>query len=1069
MNTYRIATPKTVLILGSGGQKIGQSGEFDYAGFHAIRAFKSENIRTILVNPNMAAVQAREHIADAVYFLPVTPEFVEQIIEKERPDSLLVSFGGKEAFNCALRLRKQSVLEKYNIQILGTDIDAISKTDQRNEFINLLKQEGLPVPGSEQVSSFKEAERIASKHGYPVMVRTNFDTENSSYCCLNEQELAFHCAQALSGADSFYVEEWLGGWKEVEFEILRDAMDNCIVACTMENIDPAGIHNGDSAIVIPAQTLTDSELQNLRTAAFRAARLFNIIGEANIRFVLDPASEDFRLIEMAPRISRSSVLASKASGFPIALIASKIMLGFSLSEIDNKLTGSTRYCTEPSFDYCAVKMPRWDTEKFRNVDRHLGAEMKSVGSALAFGKTFEEALQKAVRMANPRNTGIACHGYIFKDIKAELKDPTDLHIFAIYSALREGWSADRIYKYTHINRYFISCLKNILEVETELAASPADRSSLVINREQFARAKRTGFSDDQIACILKTRAEKVRRFRQELNLRPVVKQIDTCSAEYASKSNMLYMTYSGITNDVKPAERGTLIPGSGPYHIGSSLEYDWCAYSALQTCKDLGQYSIMVNCNPEAVSTDFEVSDRLYFEEVSLERILDIYEAERPDGVLLSVGGTEANRLALPLSWLNIPVFGTDPADIDRAENRNKFSALLDTLHIRQPEWTEITHIDEAFTFAQKSGFPVLIRPANVSSEEAKDVAWNDNSLKTLLSKTITVSAEHPVMLTHYEENSKEIEIDAVARNGEILVYAISEHIENAGVHSGDATVVLPAQRIYLSTAQAIKKAARKIAAELGITGPFNIQFLAKRTDIQVIECSMRASRSIPFCSNVFRTDFVDLAVKAQLGAEAAKVQGNQFDIDYVGVKAAQFSYSRLKGADPVAGVEMTSTGEVGCLGRGVRDAFMKAMVSAGYGIPKRKILLSTGPLEDKVDFIDSARKLRNMGYELAASSGTARFLHANGIEAEILAWPLDDKKPNIADAIKTHDIDLVINIPKNNREIELKNDYIIRRMSIDYSIPLITNIKVAKQYTDALEWYKTHGFEIKSREEYRV
>ena len=1064
MNTYRITTPKSVLILGSGAQKIGQAGEFDCAEYQAIRALKAEGIKTILVSPNMTAVGTSEGIADATYFLPVTAEFVQKIIEKEKPDSIIVSFGGKVAFSCAVDLAGSGTFEKFNMQTLGTSLDSIGKAESRGTFIQFILALGLPVPESHEATSEEEVRAKAKQLGYPVMLRSDAGKGISFNAVIqSEEEIEAGCADAFAQGGTVRVEQWLGGWKEVELELLRDAMGNSIVAAVMENVDPVGIHTGESILVTPAQTLTDGDIRKLRDAAIRIADGLDIFGEASIRFALDPDSDAFRVLEATACVSRSTALASKATGYPVGHIAARIMLGFSLSEMDNRLAVGAKYCAEPVLDYVAVKVPRWDTGKFRNVDRHIGSEMKSVGEALAFGRTFEESLQKAVRMSNPNAPGIACHEYAFRDIKDALKNPTDLRIFAVYQAIREGWSIDRIYKYAKIDRWYLRCIERISEIESALRACTARPSC-----ELLLEAKKAGFSDAQIASCIKSRADKVRALRKEFALRPVTKQIDTISGESATKGGFLYMTWSGVSDDVKSSERGTLVLGSGPYHIGSGIEYDWCCTSALHTMRKAGQYSIMLNCNPESVSTDFEVSDRLYFEEISLERVLDIYEAEHPDGVLLSLGGQTTNNLAIPLSRIGVPVLGTSPADIDRAEDRNKFSALLDQLGIQQPEWTEVTNAGAAHEFAERVGYPVLVRPSYVSSGSAMSVAWDDASLKAFLSRATEVSPDYPVVISRYVENSKEIEIDAVANKGEILVYAISEHIENAGVHSGDATVVLPAQRIYLSTAQAIKKAARKIAKALEITGSFNIQFLAKSANIQVIECNLRASRSFPFCSKVFRIDFVDIATRAQLGLEVKRVDGSQLDFDHVGVRAAQFSYARLKGADPVAGVEMASTGEVGCIGRGVRDAFMKALLSTGYRIPKKKILLSTGPIEDKVDFIDSAKKLRSMGYEIVASSGTAKFLQNNGVEASALAWPLDDKKPNIADALKARDIDLVINIPKNNRETELKNDYIIRRLTVDYDIPLITNIKIAKQFTDALEWYKTRGLEVKSREEYR-
>ncbi len=1079
MSNYRIVTPRTVLVLGSGGQKIGQSGESDQAGFQAIRALKAEGIRTVLVNPNMTAVQTSEGVADATYFLPVTAEFVTKVIEKEKPDSIIPHFGGRTAMACAMELTERGILERYNVQVLGTALADAEKAARRGDFIRAMEAAGVPVPRSLACETAAATLKAAELAGYPVMVRSETPTaEDRGAVCADRGELERYCERKADSAGGFRVEEWLGGWKEIELEILRDAMDNCVVACALENVDPLGIHTGESIVVSPPQTLTDSEFQSLREAAFRVARALNVIGGANVRFAVDPDGSGFRVFEASPKASRSTALASKATGIPVSWVAARVALGFSLSETENPLTGTTRLAAEPMMDYVAVKVPRWDMGRFANVDRHIGGEMKSVGEALAFGRTFEEALQKALRMADPASPGLACHSHSFRDVKEALRNPTDLRVYAVYSALREGWTADRIRKYAKIDRAFIASIDRLRGIEEELrktaeaapeqggnARNPArDR---LPGKELILRAKQAGFSDDQIGLCLKTRGDKIRLLRKELALRPAVKQIDSVAGEYPSKSGVFYMTYNGVTDDAKPTERGSLVIGSGPYHIGSSIEYDWSLCGALRTMREIGSPSILVNCNPEAVSTDSGLADRLYFEELSLERVLDVWEAERPEGVLLSYGGSLANELAIPLDRLKIPVLGTAPVDIDRAEDRNKFGALMDQLGIKQPEWAEVMSLQAAHDFAESVGYPVLMKSAAVDFGATMSVAWDEQSLKAFLAKNAHIGPERPAVISRYVENSKEIEIDAVANKGEILVYAISEHLENAGVHSGDATVVLPAQRIYLSTAQAIKKAARKIAKELEITGPFNIQFLAKNAGIQAIECTLRASRSLPFCSKVFRIDMAAMAVRAQLGAPVERVDGSRLDFDHVGVRAAQFSYSRLKGADPVAGVQMTSTGEVGCLGRGVRDAFMKAMLSTGYRIPKGKILLSTGPIEDKVDFIDSAKKLRAMGYEIVASSGTARFLQNNGVEAAALAWPLEEKSPNIAEAIRDREVDLVINIPKNNRETELKNDFLIRRMSVDYGIPLITNIKIAKQFTDALEWYKTRGLEVKSREEY--
>lgn len=1066
MKYYKITTPKKVLILGSGAHKIGQAGEFDSACIHSIRALQKEGIKTVLINPNMAAVQTSEGIADSTYFLPVLPEFVETIIEKEKPDSIIIHCGGKTAFTCALELQKKGILERYNIQVLGTQIEVLEKISNREAFISTIGALSIEVPISLKATNLQEAIAQAERAGYPVIVRPSVSSEESrAHICTNSSDIKNISERLFRETPQLNIEKFLGGLKEVELEILRDAMDNCIMVCSMENIDPIGIHTGDSIIVVPAQTLSGDEIQHLRTAAFKTARELGIIGEAIMRFAIHPENGTIILIEVNARISRSTALAAKATGFQLGYIATRIALGYSLSEIENALTGTTRCCSEPAFDYIAIKMPRWDAQKFHDSDRELGTEMKSVGESLAFGRTFAEALQKAVRMSE--STGFISQVDRFKDLKESLRKPTDERIFALYTALCEGWTTDRIFKYTEIDRWFIDQIREIAFLESTLRDIKKGTTTKQLSRDVLLAAKQLGFSDHQIALCIGSREEKVRTLRNEYTIKPVIKAIDSLSGEVTPKGNCLYMTYSGVTDDVKASANGILVLGSGPYHIGSSLEYDWCCTSALKTIKKTGKPALILNCNPEAVSTDWDRSDRLYFEEISLERVRDIFEAEAPEGILVSMGGQLSNNLAIPLSRIGIPVFGTNPVDIDRAEDRNKFSALLGQLGIKQPQWAEITTIEEAHLFAEKTGYPLLVRPTYLTQGAAMSVAWDEARLKSLLSITYTPSIEQPVILTRYVENSKEIEIDAVAQNGELIVYAISEHIENAGVHSGDATVVLPAQRIYLSTAQAIKKATRKIAAALEITGPFNIKFLAKSTNISVIECNLRASRSFPFCSKVFHLDMADIAVQAQLGIPVQKIDGSRLDFDHVGVRAAQFNHSKMKSTDPVAGVEMTSTGEVGCMGRGVRDAFMKAMLSTGYRIPQKKILLSTGPIENKIDFIESSKKLISMGYTLVASRGTARFLQNNNIEAIALPWPLEDKHPNIADALNANEIDLVINIPKNNGETELKNDFSIRRLSVDLNIPLITNIKIAKQFIDSLEWYKTKGMEVKSREEY--
>ncbi len=1057
MKHYRITTPKKVLILGSGAPRIGQAGEYDNAGLQALRALKDGGITTVLINPNMTAVQTSASAADSIYFLPVTAEFAAKVIEKEQPDSLIVSYGGKDALYCALELEKEGILEKHSIQILGTSLSNLALAANRDEFSRAMKAAGIPTPASFPAATEAEAIELSNGLSFPVLMRTNGSDE--AELCNTPQELSAY----FNAHGPLILEEWLGGWKEIECVTVRDAMDNCVLSCTLECIDPVGIHSGDSIVVSPCQSLTDCELQAIRDTAFATARALGVIGEVSLRFAKDPASAAFRLLEANPRVSRSTALASKATGVPLGYLCARIALGFSLSETENKLSGTGYLCSEPSPDYLAIRMPRWDFSKFSGVDPHLGHRMKSVGEALAFGKTVPEALQKAARMTVPRSDGIACHPFTFRNIREELKNPTDLRIFAVYSALAQGWTVERIHKHTRIDPWFIAELLPILDIENRLrsAKSASDKALL-------AQAKQAGFSDNQIALCIGTRAEKIRALRRELSLHPFIKQIDGSVTEHPSKSNVLYMTYNAACDDVQPSGKGTVVAGSGAYHIGSSLEYDWCCYHALKTLKKSGIWAIAINNNPAATSTESEAADRVYCEELSLERVLDIMEAEQADNILTSYGGQVAGELTMPLHRAGISVGGTDAADKDRAENHHKFSALCNELGIKQSEWAQALSPASAREWVAKTGFPILVRPNGVEEGPALSVAWDQDSFEDIISKAGIIDAENPVILSRYIENSREIEIDAIANNGEILVYAISEHIENAGVHSGDATVVLPAQRIYLSTARAVKKAARRVAERLNITGAFNLQFLAKSDGIMAISCTARASRSLPFCSKVFGTDMVEMAVRAQMGLEVKRVDGSQLDLDYVGVRAAQFSYSRLKGADPVAGVTMASTGEAGCLGRGVRDAFMKAFLSTGYRIPMRTILLSTGPIEDKVDFIDSAKKLLAMGYRLAASGGTARFLKNNGIYAQPLAWPLENKKPNIEDALRSGDIDLVINIPKNNREVELKNDAIIRSLAVDLDIPLITNIKIAKQFIDSLEWYKNRGLEVKSREEYR-
>ena len=1066
--------PEKVLVLGSGGLKIGQAGEFDYSGSQALKALREEGITTVLINPNIATIQTSEGMADATYFLPVTPEFVKKVIEKERPDGILLSFGGQTALNCGITLHDEGSLYKYGVDVLGTPIEAIRLTEDRELFARRLHEIGAGTPRSTAAVTIEEAVEAAAGIGYPVMVRAAFALGGAgSGLCRNEKQLRGRCEKAFSIAPQVLVEEWLGGWKEVEYEVVRDKYDNCITVCNMENFDPLGIHTGESIVVAPSQTLTDREYHMLRAVALKVIRSIGIVGECNIQYALDPKSEEYRIIEVNARLSRSSALASKATGYPLAYVAAKLALGASLTEIQNRITKATMSCFEPALDYCVVKIPRWDLAKFKEVDTHLGSEMKSVGEVMSIGRSFEEALQKAIRMTGTGACGLSddagLMGREFTSIKEALNQPTDRRLFAIYRALSEGWTVEAIHRQTKIDRWFLERIAAIHRVEGELTACAAKRGmNGMPPKTLLFSAKKMGFSDERLATLFGTKESDFRAYRESQGIKPVVKQIDTLAAEYPAETNYLYVTYSGQKNDVQPLGTGIMVPGSGPYRIGSSVEFDWCCVNAIQTSRNLGRKTIMVNCNPETVSTDYDVCDRLYFEELSLERVLDIYEFERPEGMILSMGGQIPNNLALKLFDAGAVILGTSPANIDRAEDRNKFSALLDALGVDQPEWKDLTTVAEALVFAEKVGYPVLVRPSYVLSGAAMNVAWDKDSLTKFLGMAADVSPEHPVVISKFIENSKEIEIDAVARRGRVIYHAITEHIENAGVHSGDATVVLPAQRLYIETIRKIKKITEEIADALEITGPFNIQFIAQRNRIKVIECNLRASRSFPFCSKVSRVNMIDLATKAILDEDTGMTASSALDLPWVGVKAAQFSFSRLHGADPILGVEMASTGEVGCIGTDLDDAFLKALLSVGYSIPKKNVLLSTGPLENKLEFLASAKKLSEMGFSLFATGGTAKFLAAHEVPCVRLHWPLERTEPNIAPMLSRREFDLVINIPKNNNERELKNDYLIRRAAIDFNIPLFTNIKVAKQFIDAIESQREKGFEIKAWEEYR-
>ncbi|MGH7495112.1 MAG: carbamoyl-phosphate synthase (glutamine-hydrolyzing) large subunit [bacterium] len=1058
--------PRRVILLGSAALKIGEAGEFDYSGSQAIKALKEEGLTTILINPNIATIQTSEHLADKVYFLPVNPYFVEKIIEKEKPDGILLGFGGQTALNCGLALAKSGVFEKYNVRVLGTPIAAINDTEDRHLFCERLREIDVKTPRSVAVTSKAEAARVAREIGYPVMIRIAYALGGlGSGLCTKEEELLELAEKALIYTHQILVEEYLKGWKEIEYEVVRDSFDNCITVCNMENFDPLGIHTGESIVVAPSQTLSNSEYHKLRELAIRTIRHLGIVGECNIQYALDPQSEDYRVIEVNARLSRSSALASKATGYPLAFVAAKLALGHSLVDLKNSITQTTMACFEPALDYIVVKIPRWDLKKFRKVSKRIGSGMKSVGEVMAIGRNFEEALQKALRMLEIGVQGLLGNDHLlFGKLEEELRNPTDERVFAIPLALKAGMSIDQIYELTHIDKWFLFKIKNILEVEKQLTIYAGG----VCPRGVLERAKRTGFSDKQVATILKTEESEVRNMRRNYGLSPQTKQIDTLAAEYPAQTNFLYLTYNGSTTDVQPSgKRAVIVLGSGVYRIGSSVEFDWCCVNAVMTLKQLGYRTIMINYNPETVSTDYDECDRLYFDELSLETILEIHEKEQALGIIVSMGGQTPNNLALKLQQAGVNVLGTSPQQIDMAEDRHKFSKLLDELGIDQPQWRELSSLQEAKAFANAVQYPVLVRPSYVLSGSAMAVASNDGELGRFLEKATMVSSEHPIVISKFIENAKEIEIDAVANDGVLMAYAISEHIEHAGVHSGDATLVLPPQFTYIETIRRVRTIARKIAAALKITGPFNIQFITRGTDVKVIECNLRASRSFPFVSKVYRMNFIDLATRAIMGERVDKMDRSLFELEYVGVKAPQFSFTRLLGADPTLGVEMSSTGEVGCLGDDFEEAFLKAMISVGYKLPIKNVLLSTGPIENKAEFLSSARLLQESGMKLYATRGTAEFMAQVGVHAEVLSWPLEKERPNVVDYLAEHKVDLVINIPKNFQEEELTNDYIIRRKAVDFAIPLITEVQLAKHFAEAITRKKLEELQIKSWEEY--
>ena len=1066
-----------IIVLGSGALKIGEAGEFDYSGSQALKALKEEGIQSVLINPNIATVQTSEGVADKIYFLPVTPYFVEKVIEKERPDGIMLSFGGQTALNCGTELFDSGVLAKYGIEVLGTPVQAIKNTEDRQLFADLLHEIDVKTPRSISCTSVEEALKASEELGFPIIVRAAYTLggQGSGFCD-NRDELLKLADKAFSYSPQILVEESIKGWKEVEYEVVRDRFDNCITVCNMENFDPLGIHTGESIVVAPSQTLTNAEYHKLRRIAIKIVRKVGIVGECNVQYALDPYSEDYRVIEVNARLSRSSALASKATGYPLAHVAAKLGLGYGLHELKNAVTKTTTAFFEPALDYIVCKIPRWDLNKFIGVSKEIGSSMKSVGEVMSIGRTFEEAIQKGLRMV-----GQGMHGFVgnndlvFDDIDKALSEPTDMRVYSIAAAFAAGYDIDRVHDLTKIDKWFLVKLKSIFDTKKDLQEYSKIES---VPADILKDAKRKGFSDFQIARFvikdeersMQDRLLEVRKYRKGLGILPYIKQIDTLAAEYPAKTNYLYITYNASENDIEQPNdnQSVVVLGSGAYRIGSSVEFDWCSVNALQTVRKQGLRGVMINYNPETVSTDYDACDRLYFDELTFERVMDIIDFETPQGVIVSTGGQIANNLAMKLYDQQVSVLGTSPVDIDRAENRHKFSSLLDELKIDQPRWKELTSMDDIHKFVDEVGFPVLIRPSYVLSGAAMNVVSNHFELEHFLKLAANVSKEYPVVVTEFIENAKEIEIDAVANKGEVIAYAISEHIEFAGVHSGDATMVFPAQKIYFETARRIKRIARQLAKALNITGPFNMQFLAKDNDIKVIECNLRASRSFPFVSKVLKVNFIELATKVMLGMEVQRPDKSIFELDYIGVKASQFSFSRLSKADPVLGVDMASTGEVGCIGENYYETLLKAMLSVGYRVPKKNILLSTGDARSKIELLNSARMLRDKGYNLFATRGSAQFLNDNGIQATVLHWPDEDAKPNTLDYLREKKIDLVINIPKNLTKTELANDYTIRRSAVDFNIPLITNARLASAFVYAICKYDLDDLKIKSWDEYR-
>ena len=1066
-----------VLLLGSGALKIGEAGEFDYSGSQALKAMKEEGIKTVLINPNIATVQTSEGFADKIYFLPVTPDYVERVIEKERPDGILLAFGGQTALNCGVSLYEKGVLEKYGVKVLGTPVQAIIDTEDRELFVKKLDEIGIKTIRSEAVSSIDSAVSAAARLGYPVIVRAAYALGGlGSGFCDNEAELRALTEKALAFSPQVLVEKSLKGWKEVEYEVVRDRFDNCITVCNMENFDPLGIHTGESIVVAPSQTLSNEDYHYLRKLAIKIIRHIGIVGECNVQYAFDPESMDYRVIEVNARLSRSSALASKATGYPLAFVAAKLGLGYGLFDLRNSVTHETTAFFEPALDYCVVKIPRWDLGKFHGVRREIGSSMKSVGEVMAIGRTFEEAIQKGLRMI-----GRGMHGFVenknfsVENVDEALSQPTDNRIFAIAQAMKQGYSVDRIHELTKIDRWFLYKLKNIMTTAAELEKYD---SLETLPDELLRQAKQQGFSDFQIARSVLGKEEstaeelslRVRSHRKSRGIVPVVKQIDTLAAEYPARTNYLYVTYNGSENDIDYENDGksVIVLGSGAYRIGSSVEFDWCSVNALLTVKREGWRSVMINYNPETVSTDYDMCDRLYFDELTFERVMDIVDLEQPHGAILSVGGQIPNNLAMRLDEQNVRILGTQARDIDNAEDRHKFSSMLDKLGIDQPRWRELTSMDDINAFIDEVGFPVLVRPSYVLSGAAMNVCSNHEELHRFLRLAANVSKQHPVVVTEFIQDAKEIEMDAVAQNGEIKVYAISEHIEFAGVHSGDATIQFPPQKLYVETVRRIKKVSGRIAAALHISGPFNIQFLAKNNDIKVIECNLRASRSFPFVSKVLKINFIDLATRIMLGLKVEKPGKSAFDLEYVGIKASQFSFSRLQGSDPVLGVDMSSTGEVGCLGQDTGEAVLKSLLAVGHRIPRKGILLSTGSYRHKAAMLNSARLLHKNGYTLYATKGTHAFLSENGIPAVRVYTPSQpDMHPQAIDLLHNHEIDLVVNVTKNLTPSELSDGYRLRRAAIDLNIPLITNTRLAEAFISAFTSLKPGEIEIRAWDEY--